>query len=180
MDIKSTVNKPVFGFESITVGSLLFSILYGFALSIIIIAAGQATALKVLMIFGTLAMMAGVLGNLGGEEKKTEIKKVLIVIFFALIVCEVGLYHHSSYDETTPITVITTKKIDPGKSTYLYVVIKYHNNITNEVLAEHKINKNDPDTIKFYKNVDGVRSYIEYTPFITYKEKIEYKRTDNK
>ena len=175
MKIKSTLSRPFLGFESFTLGSLMFAILYGMAFSILIVAWDLAAFLKIVMLAGTMIVMMIVMSGIKDPlVKAKEIRKGMLALVLAVLVCEVTLYHKSTYEETVDITVVANEFT--GSDEKPYVSVEYYNNVTNKRMKTFNVVQKNQDMINFYKDVDSMRTYIEYTPFVTFSKEVEYTR----
>ena len=158
-------------------GTILFSILYGLAFSILIIAWDIAAFLKVVMIVGSLVvMLIGLEGVKDSKEKSKEVRKSFVALVLAVLICEVGLYNHSSYEETIGITVVVTEEQCDCDSDQVNVLIEYFNDNDNTRMVYYRVKKKKQAMIDFYKSVTAAKNHILYTPFVSYSEQTTYTR----
>jgi len=189
--IESSWNKVFKDIEWISLESFLFALFTGVTFSFLIISWDAGFILKLIMyVVFPVGILATAADIREAERKRNYARRGMMAMLLAVLICEGGLYHYSSFEEKFDITVITKEVNETensggcGKkqqneltgSVTQYVVIELYDVKNNEKLARHKILKSDQELVDFYKDITGVRIYIDYKPFIKFKEKFEYVR----
>jgi len=184
--IESGWNKFFKDVEWISLESAFFALFSGMTFGLLIISTDYAVLLKLIMlVLFPLGILISASDMRDPGVKRSFVRRSMVAMLFAMLICEINLFHRSSYEEIRHITVITNETVertnvgtmkDPTYEDIQYVVIEFYSGINNERIFNHHISKSNYSMINFYKSVTGIRTYIEYAPFMTYREKVEYIR----
>ena len=170
---------------------LLTSLLVGVGLSILIIAIGGAVIFKLVFLLLSFIILGIHLSeNVMSSEYSKETRNGIIFIVLTFLFLELGLCFNANYKEIIPIKCVITDevklvknisgKIVPGM-TVPYKKVTYINLYTNEELEDTYIEDGDEVKLEYSSSVNAIETYIEYVPFLIYKEKKRFfRKSDNK